>query len=1037
MAPPDASSTAPLPIPEFSVLELAPPERDSARLSAVASALGGGTVLELPFLRSLDESELLAACRTQLRVDRLVPGETICLQGEEADSAYVILSGTVSCHIRKDLQQMDVGLAYAALVKQFSDDAGAKAAAQDRMETKRRTSMFRETGASPQAFGDRRRSSVAGAAAVAALVNKVPVESPSFLRRPGGGYNISGGGSVIRYLLVPGLESLTNNPHPLSGWRKAAEAVLTNTTSATTVRSKASAVLGTSVAVLGVGDILGESSLLNSATMPRRGASAVCNSPVALLVCPRAAIAESSGADREQKMLEWMKQTPALVGCSNASLLQLIRNSKQRSYAMGDLLHNEGSSATSLGLIYSGEVSLCAAADAHAGSAVVASPRDAPAHTPRELPLRKLGPGQVITCTPSGSGLQDGCAFPTSSRVTSAHAQVVLLECRFTCLVLSKQDNGRALNELVSHLNNETARIAALRDAQRLRWSDGGELASSRLHRQASGTHVPDAASVDGKSSPRQEAAAPTGFLRMVSLSRHPRGHRSSTRLAEKPFKQYVASDPLVTASSRYADPENPTGKRKDFRMSIGAASPTRDGGVEDEPPTPGAAPLRRPTRPPSTLSRPVSARNHATASARSRPNSARVSRPASARQVNEEAKLERSTANPPLRAAEAPAWQKAAGSAIPGGRPSTGGGLRPGIFFDQDGGGDSAKLALALTPRQLRLRPQSAAAHGPVQHRQKDWLSKTNTLNKRVSTPRNSVVESQGGDRPRTAQTPIGPTQAEEIAARSSSPGFSVRISGDRVTDRDPTASRRRMRPRSRDGIDVNAAADPSLAGSWKPSRIEYQHVARMWAARGERPPSQSSPREEARLTPGRGQSQRWEDSFIQQQQQLEAQRTPLAVSTLNPDMLRPVSAQLVSPCDGEEDLGLSTGKPVFSSVKRPPIWSAAVRSTFYEEAAVAGLLVGPMARAFGGGAGRASSAPGSARPRATSARAQLTRENESTSPLAARSPVPGMGSPKPSLTARRSVGYQRPPVIWTRPIVVDGSNIANVLAYQQAPLA
>ena len=827
-------------------------------------------MLELPFLRSLDESELLAACRTQLRVDRLVPGETICLQGEEADSAYVILSGTVSCHIRKDLQQMDTGLAYAALVKQFSEEAGAKAAAQDRMETKRRTSMFRETGASPQTFGDRRRSavgsppgerdrrrsSVSGVSAVAALINKLPVQSPSFQRRPGGGYTISGGGSVVRYLLVPGLESLTNNP--LGGWRKVADAMLTNTASATAVRSKASAVLGPSVAVLGVGDILGESSLLNSATMPRRGASAVCNSHVALLVCPRGAIASSAGADREQQMLEWMKLTPALVGCSNASLLQLLRNSKQRSYAMGDLLHGEGSSAASLCLIYSGEVTLCAAADAHAGSAVV-SPRDAPdRHTPRELPLRKLGPGQVITCTPSGSGLQDGCAFPTSSRVSSAHAQVVLLECRFTCLVLSKQDNGRALNELVSYLNEEAARIAALRDAQRLRWSDGGELAVSRLHRQASGTLGADAASGDGKTGELAAPTAPTGtggFLRMVSMSRPPRGHRSSARRVERPFKQLVASDPLVTASSRYADPENPSGLRKDFRMSI-APSPTRDGGVENQDeaqaaPTPVAAPARHSTRPPSTLSRPVSARNHAPASAYSRPNSARQSRPASARQVNEEGKLERSTANPPLRSAEAPVGQKAAGTAIPGGRPGTGGGLRPGIFFDQDGGDESSKLALAITPRQLRLRPQSASAQGPVQRRQKDWLSKTNTLNNRVCTPRNSVVESQGGDRPRTAQTPIGPTQAEEYAARSMPPGasFSVHISGDGVTDRDATASRRRMRPRSRDGFDANAAADPSLGGSWKPNRIEYQHVARMSAARGERPPSQSSPREESLL--------------------------------------------------------------------------------------------------------------------------------------------------------------------------------------------
>ena len=124
-------------LPEFAVLELPPSERDSNRVQAVAAALGGNSVIELPFLRSLDNDELIEACRSSLRIDRLRPGEAICLQGEEADSAYVVLSGTVSCHIRKDLQQMEAAQAYSALVQEFADADEAKAAAADRAADRR------------------------------------------------------------------------------------------------------------------------------------------------------------------------------------------------------------------------------------------------------------------------------------------------------------------------------------------------------------------------------------------------------------------------------------------------------------------------------------------------------------------------------------------------------------------------------------------------------------------------------------------------------------------------------------------------------------------------------------------------------------------------------------------------------------------------------------------------------------------------------------------------------------------------------------
>ena len=132
--PPHATA---LPVPELAVLELPPEQRDDASVRAVAAALGENSVIELPFLRSLDAQELLEACRKEIRIDRIKPGEAICLQGEEADSAYVVLSGTVSCHIRKDLQQKDAALAFSELLGEIEELEAAKVAAEERAAEKR------------------------------------------------------------------------------------------------------------------------------------------------------------------------------------------------------------------------------------------------------------------------------------------------------------------------------------------------------------------------------------------------------------------------------------------------------------------------------------------------------------------------------------------------------------------------------------------------------------------------------------------------------------------------------------------------------------------------------------------------------------------------------------------------------------------------------------------------------------------------------------------------------------------------------------
>lgn len=945
---------APLPIPDLAVLELPPAERDGKRLDAVAAALGGGTVLELPFLRSLDAEELLHACRTQLRIERLAPGEAICLQGEEADSAYVVLSGTVSCHIRKDLQQMDTGTAYAALLKEFIDDIALKKAA-----------LEKKSLAADSACTDDAEDSVSmpagGAVAPAGGAASARPTSPVLQRVSGGGY--VSGGSEPRYLMVPNAEAAVAADAGAGGaWRRAAAAVATSSAAAASVRHKASAVVGVSVAVLGVGDSFGESSLLNSATVPRRAATAVCNTHTALLICPRGALASSAGADREQKMLEWMKMTPALSGCSNAALLQLLRNSKRRIYAMGDLLHGSGSSGTSLNLLYSGEVTLFASpatADPHGPTPVLASPRDLhDKRTPRELPLRKLGPGQVITCTPTGAGLQDGCTFATSSRVSSAHAQVLLLECRFIWMVLSKQDAGRGLAELVGHLNDDAARSVKQRTVQRERWRDG-ELSTKVRKPLSASTELTAGVNQDARGQPATPRSP-----RMVEMARPAQGHAPSRRYHFDALRKApTTSDPLVNATSRFTDPANPTGMVSTMRPTLTPrASADGDYAYAVLAHHPPSASARRQTRPPSA---------------------ARTVRPASARRANE------------------PSTRIASGLSVRAAVPLP---SKEGTSGSSFGAASLAGLELAITPRQLRLRPQSASASATAhQYRQQEWLAKTKTLQRlqRSETPRNSVTDGEGD-----AERSQPPREPRKTTTSS----ISVHISGD-SSEGVGVSKRQQPRPTSarRSGTRHAApAGSAASAGSWQPSQVEWRHVARLSAARGERPPAVTgSP--EAVLTPGRGQTQ--EDNFSQQRlQALMAQRAPLAISTLDPSILYRANAPLAPE---SQSIGGDAPPimPLFTRVKRPPKASAQVMASFYEEAVAAGLIVG---RTKNGS-------------RNVSSRTQGRHSHEEGAENVGTESSPRSPSMK---AARRSGSSTRPPLLWTRPVSVDGPQLALALA-------
>ena len=541
-------------------------------------------------------------------------------------------------------------------------------------------------------------------------------------------------------------------------------------------------------------------------------------------------------------------------------------------------------------------------------------------------------------------------------------------------------------------------------------------------------------------------------------MARPPQGHASPRRShVEPPRRPTSAVDPLIVAVSRYSDPENPSGSVS-FRPSL--RPPMHDGGGSEE-----AAGSARAPAPPDSPRRPTSARapkrathdmTHATLSR---------ARPASAREIDAANKRARPT-SPQLRAAEpAPAIDKPnAAVKLVGGHSQRGaaGGLRSGAFADRAGTPEEPlgvpELSLAITPRQLRPRPQSAAAQmlRPPGRQQHDWLGKMSTLRRlhASGTPRNSVDEenSKWGERPRTAQTRLANTgaadggdgsQSPRQAARSKTPpSFSVHIVGDSATANGEDAANRLARPRSssrRGGREVNAPGEAPPRAKWRPSQIEYRHVARMSAARGERPPAELA-RPEVALTPGRGQDL-WDTFSPQRQQSLMAERTPLTISTLDPAILHENGLMEAAPA-----------MPLFAKAKRPPKASAAVRKSFDdEEAAVATMLEQRalmLAQAFGGGeaytkAGKHAAAgrPASARlPRGASARPQLDREGlpgaltgQAMEPAAAPGSARGRSAVRPSSSPRvRPVRWTRPRPnqIFTRPVDVQAPELAQALA-------
>ena len=1120
-------------LPEFAVLELPPSERDSNRVQAVAAALGGNSVIELPFLRSLDNDELIEACRSSLRIDRLRPGEAICLQGEEADSAYVVLSGTVSCHIRKDLQQMEAAQAYSALVQEFADADEAKAAAADRAADRRsrRQSVIgaacagapsaAPSPASPRAGSataspamqmqnrqvQNRRQSALGASGSAASTRR------AYLMVPGAGDAVESGSFKKRNSV--GAEGSSPGSAPASsggsfrGWKRASQVMLTASQTAAAIRTRASTSVGPSVAILKIGDSFGEASLLSTAS--RRAASAVCNTACAILICPRAALSSSAGADRESKMLDFLKGVPALLGCNNASLMQLLRTCKRRDYTLGDRLTSQGSKGSSLMLLFSGEAALSVAsgegghhhhqlhhtaagagsgaggagsgAGAGAGAAGPSSPpraaspsafdedglRHEGAQTPRDVPLRSVGPGQVIPCTPAAAGLNDGCVYPMTSRVASSHCQVLLIDCRFICLVLSKQDtNGRGLDALSAALHTDAQRLADVRETQQRRWRE--ELSSRHFRQQAEAQrpHV-DASPVDTSK---------------VDMAHHAHGFEPQRHVGlEKasPHKtRKLPVDTLVSASSKYLDPENPTGIVHNFSA--------RPRGSELQPTTAAeervAATGNVANAGGASSSAAAAAAATAAAAKRNESNGGGVTRPPSAAPAPTNAPTSRRASVRP--ADEVGAAALAATSAT-NQRPQSAQALPPKASplvraaETSSGAERSARprtaekeksleeLGLVLTPRQLRPQSANANARSTVVDRQNDFLSKVSTL-KRYSAPLRGKT---GSSSPRTAAADRSPRQRPQTAdprvRTVRSPSMSVRISGG---DNTPSAGQGGGGGDAADDANglaaqlhaPTAAAAHASGSTWVPSHEEWQHVARLNSARGKKPPANLPlPSEVARGNVTAEALSQWHV------RPPPSELTPLAVSLINDNafvgrILAKRSQQqlmqqgLHGAAAAAEAVAAAaqTGflMPTFSPSARAPWLSNAVLGSFSAEEQQ--HLASPRAKPGGFVAMRPR--PGGYKNVSPRRRPHSARANAF--PFSGR-PPPSPPPPSPDgergaagiiaraarpssarLKATKEPGgaasqAAQPPRLWTRPIAVDGPGVANALAFQQASLA
>jgi CRP-like cAMP-binding protein len=584
------------------VLEDPVSERDEQRIAAAAAACA-----ELSFLRLLEPEELVDTCRQHLRVERLRAGEAVHLQGMEATAAFVVLSGQVSCHARKDLMDIEGG-AHMHLLREWKQRELATAK-EEAVKAKARYAYISS-------------SANAGSAAEAAAKHEAAVAEQAVEVAAEAVANVMLSGLVPpdKYLMLPDMmgkqRAPAATPTPSAPrkfglrqqlMRATMDLGLTSDLSPSEVRSKASKLVGVCLTVHNTGDSFGEPTFDSS---NRRAITAVCNTACTLLVCPRHVLAATAGAERLKLQLEWLRNVPALAMCSPPTLAQLLQAARRRTFAWSEPVVRAGDKGACLYLVMSGELSLSratsrppapaphtpappvlfspvpqqigirpaspppttpayflagAADPAKRAADAAGSPKPAAAgvgdsNTPREMTLRTIGCGQMVPCIVAGAAslggavtLAEGVRFPYTARVASAHAELLLLDGRFLSLVLARQDNGRAIGELTALLQSDARRMEQLAQATEDRWLT--ELVTAKIiiaPAVAPATPTPPSkpsqARTPGASSPRLVSRPATGQRQPPHVLPGPEG----------PPRVPPPPDPGVIAPSKYSDPSRP-----------------------------------------------------------------------------------------------------------------------------------------------------------------------------------------------------------------------------------------------------------------------------------------------------------------------------------------------------------------------------------------------------------------------------------------------------------------------------------------------
>ncbi|KAL1526819.1 hypothetical protein AB1Y20_015511 [Prymnesium parvum] len=188
------------------------------------------------------------------------------------------------------------------------------------------------------------------------------------------------------------------------------------------------------------GVTLSEASTLLQSSLQR--AVFVANTPSTLMLLPREELntlldeAMAKSSREHDEAMTWLSKAPSFEGCGTWLVGQMIKNSVRRTFAFGEEVTREGAHSNDLLLVCAGEVVLTTTAKPthRVMSAGATSPRS----LLRELPLRHLGPLQLIPCLPVHADLQEGVHFACSARVISAHATLLLLDCRYLGGVLQR-----------------------------------------------------------------------------------------------------------------------------------------------------------------------------------------------------------------------------------------------------------------------------------------------------------------------------------------------------------------------------------------------------------------------------------------------------------------------------------------------------------------------------------------------------------------------------------------------------------------------